>query len=284
MNNKAILIISILLISSLALAGCMNENKVGEKRVIKDILGREVEIPKEVNRIVCIGPGCLRLIVYLNATDKVVGVESSEKLWTPYGRPYRLAHPELANLPIIGQGGPSPKPNIEKIIEVHPNVIFYTFATKDAADELQKKTGIPVVVLDYGVLGTFKNDKLYQSIRIAGKVLNKEDRAEEVINFIDKTLEDLNKRTMDINNKPSVYVGGVGYKGMRGIESTFSNFPPLMAINTKSVVDNEVSGYKWVSISKEKLLEWNPDYIFIDEGGFLLIKKIIKKIQISINL
>jgi iron complex transport system substrate-binding protein len=46
---------------------------------VEDILGRKVAIPQKINRVVAIGPGMLRLVCYLNATDLLVGVEESQK-------------------------------------------------------------------------------------------------------------------------------------------------------------------------------------------------------------
>ena len=151
------------LIISILFVGCtQTEKKVEEKITVTDMLGRNVEVPKDVNRIVCIGPGALRLIVYLDATDKVVGVEDAEKKWSLYGRPYRIAHPELADLPTIGQGGPNPVPHPEEIIKVNPDVIFATYVDAQQADNLQQKTGVPVIVLSlsYGQLATFDNQEI----------------------------------------------------------------------------------------------------------------------------
>ena len=284
MMKKFVALFAILLLSlSLSISFCGCTEKTSQENAqntikITDMLGREVEVPKDVNRIVCIGPGCLRLIVYLNATDKVVGVEDAEKKWSIYGRPYRIAHPELAKLPTIGQGGPNPKPNPEEIIKVKPDVIFACYITKEQADDLQKKTGIPVVVLSYGKLATFNNEDIFKSLRIAGKILDKEDRAEEVIKFINDCLNDLNNRTKDIpdDKKPTVYVGGIGYKGMHGIDSTECHYPPFEAVNAKNVAD-ELNKEGHVFVSKEQILKWNPDYIFIDEGGLKLVIEDYKK-------
>ncbi|RLI76967.1 iron ABC transporter substrate-binding protein [Archaeoglobales archaeon] len=265
---RRLLLILILLVF---LAGCTQESKkVEEKITVKDMLGRDVKIPKEVNRIVCIGPGALRLIVYLDATDKVVGVEDAEKKWSPYGRPYRIAHPELADLPTIGQGGPNPVPHPEEIIKVNPDAIFATYIDAQQADNLQQKTGVPVVVLSYGQLATFDNQEIFDSLRLAGKILDKEKRADEVIKFIQSTISELESRTKGVES-PTVYVGGIGYKGQHGIESTECSFPPFVAVNAKNVVD-ELNKPGHVFIDKEKLLEWNPDIIFIDENGLALVK------------
>jgi len=227
----------------------------------------------EVSRVVCIGPGALRLITYLDASDKVVGVEDAEKMWDPNGRPYRIAHPEFANLPTIGQGAPNPIPYPEEIIKVNPDVIFATYIDVQQAENLQKKTTVPVIVLSYGQLATFSNEEVFESLRLAGKILDKEDRAEEVVEFIESTINDLNSRTANVpdEEKQTVFVGGIGYKGKHGIESTECNFPPFEVVNARNVVD-ELNKPGYVFIDKEKLLEWDPDVIFIDEGGLEMVK------------
>jgi iron complex transport system substrate-binding protein len=245
-----------------------DKESVKETVKITDALGREVEVPKNVSRVICSGPGCLRLIVYLNATNKVVGIEEFEKQKS-WGMPYLLANPELLNHTVIGYGGKDhvgEGPNLEQVLIVKPDVIFATYISKKKADDIQQKTGIPVVVLSYGKLATFSNEDLFKSLRIAGKILNKEDRAEEVIKFIKDCQRDLNNRTKDIpdDKKPTVYVGGIRQPTFGVLLSTCPRYPPFVAVNAKNVAD-ELNDNKPVVISKEKLLMWNPDIIFIDE-------------------
>ncbi|MHC1635832.1 MAG: hypothetical protein ACXQTS_04310, partial [Candidatus Methanospirareceae archaeon] len=71
------------------------------KLTVVDDADRTVTIHKPVKRVVGVEAGALRLIVYLRATDRVVGVEDVEKRY-PGARPYIIAHPELAELPSIG--------------------------------------------------------------------------------------------------------------------------------------------------------------------------------------
>ncbi|XRO76793.1 hypothetical protein ACO3VM_08480 [Methanocaldococcus sp. 10A] len=135
MLKKLIGLLKILIVA-VGFCGCMEQN-TGEKQTpavnedtgkikIVDAIGRDVEIPKEVNKIICSGPGCLRLIVYLNGTDKVVGIEGFEKKKST-GRPYIIAHKELLNLPVIGNGGPGnigKGPNVEQVLKVKLDDIF----------------------------------------------------------------------------------------------------------------------------------------------------------------
>lgn len=265
---------------ALFVAGCGGGGPSAEepqshgKTTVTDLAGRTVELVTPAEAVAAIGPGALRLVCYTNAASTVVGVENVEKQWGPVGRPYALAHPELVDLPVIGQGGPDSNPDPEMLLEVAPDVIFVAYLVDAAkADELQSKTGIPVVVLSYGQLGTF-DDSLLQSIRLVGNITGNEKRASEVVAFIEGCRDDLAERTKDIqeDEKPSVYVGGLGMKGAHGIESSSANYPPLAAFGAKNVVD-ETGSAGSVMIDKEKLIAWDPDIIFVDEAGLSMVKE-----------
>ena len=70
-----------------------------ERITVTDMGKRMVEVPSNPQRIICLSSGTLRLIVYLGAAGRVVGVEAFEQT-RPGARPYILAHPELAKLPL----------------------------------------------------------------------------------------------------------------------------------------------------------------------------------------
>ena len=143
---------------------------------ITDGLGRNVTIPENVEKVVCSGAGCLRYLVYLQAQDYVVGVDSLEKTKNEIeGRPYVLANPQLKDYPLIGEARGKDDP--EKIIEINPQVILKTSMigqssapTATEADTLQSKTDIPVVSLPYGSLSNEKEKaEMYSSLRIMGR-------------------------------------------------------------------------------------------------------------------
>ena len=271
------ILMSLVTILSVFLVGCSaaNPNKT-ETVSVTDLLGRDVSVPADVSRVVAIGPGALRLYVYAGNLDYVVGVEQIEAD-SPTGRPYLLANPELAELPVIGQGGPSNAPDPEKILMLAPDVIFSTYATDAAAaDELQTQTGIPVVVINYGSIGfgitTIFGEAVQDSLRLIGDITGQTEKAQAAIDFLQGIQQDLDNRTKDVSDadKPSVYVGGLGARGTHGIESTQGRYALLDAIHARNVVD-ETGESGSIMIDKEKLLAWDPDYIFIDQGGFAAV-------------
>ena len=62
-------------------------------RSVTDSSGRVVAIPDNVNRVICSGSGCLRLLTYLGAHDRIVAVDSIEVRGSPIdARPYAVAN------------------------------------------------------------------------------------------------------------------------------------------------------------------------------------------------
>jgi iron complex transport system substrate-binding protein len=250
-----------------------------DKITVTDMGKRMVEVPSNSQRIICLSPGTLRLIVCLGAAGKVVGIEKFEKM-IPIARPYILAHPELKKLPTIGPGGPgsiNKEPDLEAVLKVEPDVIFISYMEPSNADALQKKLGIPVVILTHGRFASF-DELIYDSLRVAGKILKAEQRAEEVTSYIENARKDLQTRTKEVSqaDKPSVYVGAVGYKGIQGIDSTDADFTPLEWVRAKNLAKT-ISRRGHLFVDKEKLLAWNPDIIFIDGGGLNLVKQDYQK-------
>ncbi|MCQ1535452.1 iron ABC transporter substrate-binding protein [Methanosarcina sp. KYL-1] len=282
-RNKlaSIILIGMLIVALVVSSGCTSksapvqeEGSTSEESgevTITDGFGRAVTIPANVESVVCSGSGCLRYLVYLQAQDLIVGVDSIETRDSEIeGRPYALANPQLKNYPLIGEFRGNDDP--EKIIAISPQVILKVETVDPAAsiadaDELQEKTGIPVVAFPYGSMRN-EEDKadMYSSLRLMGEVVGKGERAEEVIAYFETTLEDLDSRTADIpeSEQKDVYVGGVSYAGAHGIISTEPAYAPFLWVHADNVAAG--MGMDHADIAKEKLIEWDPEYIFIDIG------------------
>ncbi|GAB6138629.1 iron ABC transporter substrate-binding protein [Halanaerobaculum tunisiense] len=253
-------------------AGCVTE-KIEQRETIKvtDLLGREVKVPKDVEEIVAVGPGTLRLVTHLQAVDKVVGVEEAEKR-NDWGAAYNLAHSKLKELPTIGprHGG-----DAELIVAQDPDLIFF-YGAKGTANDLQQKTGIPVVGVKYIDVGPEREKYLYKSWQLIGKLVDKQDRAKDLIDYTESLIADLKQRTQDISTSDNkkVYAGGISYQGAQGIVSTKVPFPPFTFLDANYVANKlKYEQVNSIMVSQEKLLDWDPELIFVDEANLNLIKQ-----------
>ena len=184
------------------LAGCVSKPaETKSTRTIIDSMNRKVEIPDKVNSVVCVGVGALRYSCYMGAADLVVGVEDYE---TKAGmtRLYNYVNfDKFKDLPVIGTNG---QPYTEEIIKLMPDVIVMSKSASVEADDLQAKTGTPVVVVP-GSDTTLDND-CYETIRILGELYGMQTRATQLTDYLKGIQKDLDDRTKDIpdSQKPSV--------------------------------------------------------------------------------
>lgn len=241
-----------------------------QARSVTDSTGKEVEIPDAVERVICSGSGCLRLLTYLQAQSLIVAVDDIEGRRTKFdARPYALANPQFKTMPIFGQFRGHDNPELILTLEPQPQVILKTYSVMGHNPaELQQKTGIPVVVLDYANLGA-RREQLFSTLRLMGKVVDREQRAESVIAFIAAQIDDLTRRTADIpkTDRPSAFVGGVAFRGPHGFQSTEPAYPPFAFVNARNLAHDAGSAGKGLSqsdVAKEKIVEWDPDYLFLD--------------------
>ena len=238
-------------------------------RLITDSEGREVEIPEKVESIVCLNVGALRYTCYMQAQDLVIGVEDYEKEQS-ISRGYNYVNFELfQDLPVVGNNG---EHYPEEIISADPDVIVMSAYDDSDADSLQEKTGIPVVVVPGS--DSMMDEGAYETFRIMGELYGKEDRAQELIDYMDSIKEDLETRTADVaeEDKLTAYVAGVSYKGVHGFEGTEAGYGPFAAINAKNLAD-ETGQTGPFDIDPEQVLAWDPDVIFVDFNGLDLVNE-----------
>lgn len=263
-----------------------------DTRTVVDVWNREVEIPAEVDSIVAVGSMGPRMAAYLGVVDMLAGAElsdiNSESARYDYSPVY---HDMLKDLPPVGRGGGSGENNAyaEEIIMLQPDVIIAGF-DEDACDELQRQTGIPVVSIRYRAHG-FIDEGFYRSLRIFADVVGAEERCEEILSYIDGCKADLARRTDGIpdSGKLLAYTGAVTYNGRHGFAFTYVNFPPFVAIGALNAADELAaaqtgdaeaaalaSGTAYIGddgfeIDPEKIIEWDPDIIFLDPGNMDIV-------------
>ena len=218
-----------------------------------DQADRTVTMPRPIERIVTLFPSITRVILALDGCDRLVGASSTTTSGERANRMIMLqAYPELLELPNIGS---HKNPNAEQIVSLKPDVIFAyaPIGRLERCVPIQEKTGIPVV-------GIYMDPNLasgcFESYRLAGKVIGEEERAEELIEFKEEKFAELREVTSQIpdSEKPRVHLAFWG-----SITKSPGSYYPVELAGGINVLSSESS----VTVSKEQVIAWNPDFILI---------------------
>ncbi|WP_227743632.1 ABC transporter substrate-binding protein [Hafnia alvei] len=180
---------------------------------VTDIAGRSVEIPAKVDRIL-LGEGRLFYAVSLlegkKPFDRIVGWQGDFRKLDPQTYSvYQAKFPEIDKIPLIGNTtADSVSP--EKVLTLNPDVAIFGLSGHGPGRDSQlvkqlEKAGVPVVFVDFRT-SPLKNT--LPSMRLLGKVLHREQQAENYINFYQdnvRLVTDVTSKIPD-NQKPSVFI------------------------------------------------------------------------------
>ena len=274
-GRRAVLVL-ILLLGSVALLGAspQAEQTEGPDTVtITDMRGREVSVPQEVNSVIALGAGSLRLLAYMDAADRVIAVEDAghgrEKTEYKFFHlaTYRIAYPELSDLPSIGSAE-----NHEGIIAADPDLIISSTVDGGELDQLQRVLDIPVFAVNVD-LELDDTQLFHEQLRKLGKVLNRRARAAELIDGIDAALADLEARSARVEEPRRAYAGGMMYYGPADLFRTTGDYLPFDLTGTENVMPTNPAGNRQPYMtSLEDLIAADPQYVFIDAANINLSK------------
>lgn len=269
MKKLFALLLAILVMASLVACGTGSQSHDDKQtKTVTDLLGRQVEVPGTVTRVAALG-NAPRQLTYLGLADKIVGISEgyNDGDFSPVAAFGFVNNDLWSNLPIVGSG--DAECYHEELMKVDPDVLICTFPA-DVADDIQTKTGVPVVCIQ---TSTLFGEDYDASWRLIGEVCGVEERAEELIKFVDDCLTDLAKRTADIpaEKRPTCLSAAASFKGAHGIEGVRLKDKVLDAVNANSVAKIEGNDAGSAEVSKEQIIAWNPQYIFCDATNVHLV-------------
>lgn len=244
-----------------------DENK--KTRTITDHAGNKVEVPEKVERIVIDQIPILStyMAYHHGKAPYIVGYAGSLKQVISNTVLKDIA-PELLDSQDTVQA--QSDINIEEIMKLKPDVIFYNASNKEHYETL-KKTGIPCV--GFATVGTNGPadpiDRYTQWLKLLEDVFDESGKTDDFIKAGQDIVKDVEERIskIDDSKKPTgvilwKYVEGVPMVAGKGVFGDFW----LKRIGVKNLAD-ETKGFAKVSI--EQFYQWDPDILYLDGPGLL---------------
>jgi len=225
---------------------------------VTDMVGRTVTLPKNVKTVVTTVPDTLRLVVMLGAVDKVVGITSYISMGYAPKMEDVLAYPQLLN---VSQVGASSTVDAEKIAEIQPDVVFLYAPYSNLVESIEQTAHVPVVCISAGSYGSQATGDFYTALRLAGTILGKEAKAEEIIAYYEAQISNMQSRiaSIPLSERKTLYLAN--WANRQGTGWTTSDYWPVTVAGGINLAGNLSSTY--MEVDKEQILTWNPDVIFI---------------------
>ena len=222
--------------------------------VFTDDLGREVELPADITRIVSTGP-LAQIVLYAIAPDMFVGLSAK---WYDSAEGY--IPEEYWNLPFFGQLYGSADLNVEELALAAPQVIIDIGEAKGNAVEdlntLEEQTTIPAVFISATL------ETMPQTFRTLGELLGREEKGEELAQFCERVYN----RTVSImeqvgdNKVDALYV--LGEQGLNVLAKDSYHAELIdMLTNNLAVVENPVGKGTGNEVTMEQIALWNPNFV-----------------------
>ncbi len=215
--------------------------------VVEDALGRKVNITLPVKRIVCTYMFAPPFLYLLGGRDVFVAGWLANKDF------YKLIDPDIDQKVAYGRDL-----SVEQIIQLNPDlVIAPTWKSNDKDLKQVESLGIPVIYISIESVDEIKN-----TILMLGKILDKEELANKIVNYYEQILANITSRVSGISEKPRVLV--LYYSAKHHAYRTLGGDmfqSKLVELAGGEVVTKDIEGKKDINI--EQIVSWNPDVILI---------------------
>lgn len=231
--------------------------------IYEDMLGEKTEFKDEIKRVYASNPVLLYSLYAIDKT-KIIGLNFP----FTWGEAKYLDK-NIVDLPVLGGWfGQGKTPNSEMILQMNPDVILLSDTTKKMGEEKIKATlgGAKNIPLSY-----FKSnnlEELIDSFSYLGKLVNQEQRANELEKYGKETLTLAKEIVKKVTKKPKVYYA----EGKNGLETECHTSIHSELINLAGATNvhkcETLNNYGKQAVNFEQVLAYNPEIILVYDKEF----------------
>ncbi len=221
---------------------------------IKDDLGDTHVLGNPPQRIVSLAPNVTEILFALGLENRIIGV-------TRYCNYPKEA---LSKNRIGGMVDP----DLEKIIDLHPDLIIAFRGNPLRLIQRLKSFDLPVFVLEAGTT----LESILSIVQRIGLVTRREKAAEDLIDHLNRGLKNIRDRLKNVRTRPKVFINLHGKGLWTSGKNTFMND---MVSEARGQNIAEEIPRAWFSYNREELIHKNPDHILVlarTEKDFLEVK------------
>ena len=240
-----------ILANILVFVACTNSppaQSTNDKIVVTDFRGKEIKLEKPAEKVICLIESALSGIYMLQQQNRIISVPSavySENLFQYYSRlDSRISNKSLpapGNWDFI---------SIEQIVGLKPDLVIIWSSQTDAIEYIEQ-FGIPVYAV---MLHSFSD--VYKEIEDFGILFDCTEKADSLITFSKTEMQEIDENNRNKNPQSVFFMWSQGITETSGKNSTVNELLEAAGVSNVCNLSDE-----HVSVSIEKLYDWNPDMI-----------------------
>ena len=254
------------------------QQQENQDKTVVDLMGREVKVPEEVQKIAAIAGPTYEMVFMLGSGDQIAMVKSGHTDSYPLAN---LTNPRLETLAGLA-ANPSSSVNIEDYLKHDIDLVVYY----DNEIELKKFDAVDmaaiVVSKNTGLIESLEEakgltidqfiEKLTQPLDILSTALNTEEARSEYEtwrDYCDQKLRMVYERTKDIpmEERQTVYWGNTWGEEIRSTYALKNRWYEVYLAGGQLIGPEENSNFP--EVTAEQLYSWDPDIILVDNHGGL---------------
>ena len=226
-----------------------------------DIFGEAETVNKPIERLANVGYYGIEVTRVLSAMDILLPIVGYDRSSQP------IFYPEISKWPAVGY-----KPDncdFEKILSLKPDAVMTNLEARWAVSEAgleekrmfkEKLPGIPIICLNMREI-----DILSKNVRTYGYLLDREDEAEEFIDWYEGYMNTFEARTggLSKDERPRVYFEmGSGHGGAYKTKSSSDRYAQAFILaGGYNIVDEIPNAPVGLTVDPEWVVEQNPEVI-----------------------
>ena len=248
------MLLAVVMVLSLAACGTQSSPQTDDTtRVFTDSVGREVEVPAQIDKVALSGP-MAQIVLFALCPDKLVGVSNA---WSTEAEQYLdekyFTMPEIGQL-YGGKGELNPETLLQSGAQIVIDVGEPKGSIAEDLDALQEQTGIPFVHI------TATTETTGDAYRMLGDLLNMKDEAETLAAYCEKIYDRTVSIAGSVEKANVLYVTGDMGQNVIAAGSYHAEILDLLT-NNLAVVDEPSSKGTGNEVSMEQILTWDPDVV-----------------------
>lgn len=248
------MLLAVVMVLSLAACGTQSNPQTDDTtRVFTDSVGREVEVPAQIDKVALSGP-MAQIVLFALCPDKLVGVSNA---WSTEAEQYLdekyFTMPEIGQL-YGGKGELNPETLLQSGAQIVIDVGEPKGSIAEDLDALQEQTGIPFVHI------TATTETTGDAYRMLGDLLNMKDEAETLAAYCEKVYDRTVSIAGSVEKANVLYVTGDMGQNVIAAGSYHAEILDLLT-NNLAVVDEPSSKGTGNEVSMEQILTWDPDVV-----------------------